>query len=109
MEFVINHTRKQIRKITNLSELDIEAFVIENGWAPGDDGEIAVVHEENNGVFERMVSLVENENYDIPEEFRDIFVYNETLMSQAYDSQVLDEDPCQEFMGWDNPGASFDW
>ena len=109
MEFVINHTRRQIRKLTNVSELDTEAFVIDNGWDAADDAEIAVLHENNNGVFERMVSLVENEDYDIPEEYRDVFVYTESMISDAYDAQQLDEDPCDEFMGWDNPGASFDW
>ena len=109
MEFVINHTRKQIRKITNLSELDIEAFVNENGWDGGDDSEIAVLHENNNGIFERMVSLVEDEDYDIPDEYRDVFVFDQTLISEAYDAQQFDEGPEYEFMGWDNPGASFDW
>ena len=109
MEFVINHTRRQIRKITNVSELDTETFVIENGWHADDDAEIAVVHDDNNGVFERMVSLVENENYDIADEYRDLFVFNEKMISDAYDAQQVDEESYDEFMGWDNPGASFDW
>jgi hypothetical protein len=109
MEFVINHTRRQIRKLTNVSELDTEAFVTENGWHADDDAEIAVVYDDNNGVFERMVSLVENENYDIADEYRDMFVFNEKMISDAYDAQPVDEEPYDKFMGWDNPGASFDW
>ena len=110
MEFVINHTRRQIRKLTNVSDLDIEAFLNENGWNGEDESDIVILHEDDSNVFERVVSLIEDENYDIPDEFRGIFVFDQTAMSDAYDAEYLEEDsPTYEFQGWDNPGAEFDW
>ena len=110
MEFVINHTRRQIRKLTNVSELDIEAFLNENGWNGEDESDIVTLHEDDSNVFERVASLIEDENYDIPDEFRGIFVLDQTAMSDAYDAEYLEEDsPTYEFQGWDNPGAEFDW
>jgi len=109
MEFVINHTRRQIRKLTNVSELDIEAFLNENGWDGGDDADIAVLHEDTSYAFENVVSLIEDEGYDIPDEDRGIFIFDQTQLSEAYDAEYLDEGPIYEFLGWDNPGAEFDW
>lgn len=109
MEFVINHTHRQIRKLTNVSEIDIEAFLTENGWNGPDDADIVILHEDTSQAFERVVSLIEDENYDIPSEFRGIFVFDQTAMSEAYDQEHFDHGASYEFLGWDNPGAEFDW
>jgi len=109
MEFVINHTHRQIRKLTNVSEIDIDAFLTENGWNGSDDADIVVLHEDTSHAFERVVSLIEDENYDIPSEFRGIFVFDQTAVSEAYDQERFDDGASYEFLGWDNPGAEFDW
>ena len=109
MEFVINHTHRQIRKLTDLSALDIEAFLNENGWDGEDESDIVILHEDDSNVFERVVSLIEDENYDIPDEDRGIFIFDQTAVSEAYDAQYLEEGTSYEFQGWDNPGAEFDW
>ena len=109
MEFVINHTRRQIRKLTNVSELDIETFLINNGWEGSDDADIMILHEDTSYAFERVVALIEDENYDIPDDIRGIFIFDESAVSEAYDAEYVQESPTYEFLGWDNPGASFDW
>jgi hypothetical protein len=109
MEFVINHTRRQIRQLTNLSDLDIETFLIDNDWEGSDDADIMILHEDTTCAFERVVALIEDENYDIPDDIRGIFIFDQSALSEAYDAEYVEEGPTYEFLGWDNPGASFDW
>jgi len=109
MEFVINHTRRQIRKITDVSELDIEAFLTDNGWNGEDEADIAVLHEGDTNVFDSIVSLIEVQDYDIPSDCRSIFIFDQTQVSEAYDSENFNQSFTYEFLGWDAPGAAFDW
>ena len=109
MEFVINHTRRQIRKLTNVSELDIDAFLNDNGWDGEDEADITTLNDDNNTVFDNIVSLIEDHDYHIPADCRDIFIFDQTQVSEAYDAECLDEGSTYEFLGWDTPAAAFDW
>ena len=108
MEFVINHTRRQIREFTNVSETDVDACMNLYGWEDTDDAEVVTLKDDSEEEWDTITRLIVDADYDIPEVFLELFVPDQTRMSEEYDAQP-EEDPTDEFQGWDTPGAAFDW
>lgn len=110
MEFVINHTRRQIRECTNVSETEIDSYIRQHGWDESDDAEVVALNDDSHETWYLIESLIQDSEYDIPEVFLGLFIPDQTQMSEDYDAQQEDSPtPIYEFPGWDNPGADFDW
>jgi len=108
MEFVINHTRRQIREFTNVSETDVDAYMSLYGWEDTDDAEVVKLKDDSQEEWDTIARLIVESDYDIPEVFLELFVPDQTRISEEYDA-LPEEDPTDEFQGWDNPSAAFDW
>jgi hypothetical protein len=110
MEFLINHTRKEIRHMTNMNENNIGFFLTK--WAWKDDDDVEIVHMDWVEGFERILDLIEDEKYFITEEDRAPFAYDAVDLAYDYEDVMSQSSAysCERgFAGWDEPGASFDW
>lgn len=105
MEFYINHTRQEIARLPA------------DEWEEDDEVDRELVHLDVEEEFFMMVQLIDKYDYYIDPEDRDIFMYDidaERRLVQEYD-RVLEEErnsvsPSTEpWIGWDEPGASFDY
>ena len=104
MEFYINHTRQEIARLPT------------DEWEGDDDIDREFVHLDVEEEFFMMVHLIDRYNYYIDPEDRDIFMCNidaERRMAEEYE-RILEEEKnnmsqtTDSWMGWDEPGASFD-
>lgn len=110
MEFMINHTRKEIRDMTQMNENNIGSFLTKWGWNDNDDVEI--IHIDGFDGFDRILGLIEDDKYFITEEDRCLFAYDAAELADDFE-EVMSQSSvysCERgFAGWDEPGASFDW
>lgn len=110
MEFIINHTRKEIRNISQMSENNIALFLTTWGWKNDDDVEI--IHMDGYEGFDRILGLIEDSKYFITEEDRCPFAYDAAELEADFGEATSQSSgySCERgFAGWDEPGATFDW
>ena len=102
MEFYINHTRQEIARKPS------------DEWDEDDDIEMEVIHLDEEDEFFMMVHLIDRYGYQIDANDRKIFmndIDNERMIVKQYDDMLKEEenDSSQQWGGWDEPGASFDY
>jgi hypothetical protein len=102
MEFYINHTRQQIARKPS------------DEWDEDDDIDMEVIHPDDEDEFFMMVYLIDNSKYQINANDRELFmrdIDSERMIIKQYDDMLkAEENDCSEqWGGWDEPGASFDY
>jgi hypothetical protein len=104
MEFYVNHSSQEIARIPTTE------------WEEDDDIERVIVDVNDKEEMTVMISLIDDYNYDINKEDREVFMKDidlERLMAKQYDEMVKQEDDdgksVDSWGGWDEPGASFDY
>ena len=104
MEFIVNHTRKEIRLLASKDKVVAEFMKIA-GWS--NDVRFDTIHlgVDDSDAYDKIVAWIEDGKYNISEEDGRMFAYESVAMSQA-DSESQSS---RGFLGWDNPGEAFDW
>ena len=102
MEFYINHTRQQIARKPS------------DEWDEDDDIDMEVIHMDDEDEFFMMVYLIDKNNYQINANDRELFmkdIDSERMIIEQYDNMLKEEenDSSQQWGGWDEAGASFDY
>jgi len=102
MEFYINHTRQEIARKPS------------DEWDEDDDIDMEVIHLDEEDEFFMMVHLIDRYEYQIDANDRKIFmndIDNERMIVKQYDDMLKEEenDSSEQWGGWDEPGASFDY
>lgn len=104
MEFYINHTLQEISR------------GISAEWEEDDHIERTTINLEIDDEFFAMVKLIDDYHYDISSEDRNIFMIDAALerkISDQYDAMIKNSDDDSNsvgsWLGWDEPGASFDF
>ena len=116
MDFIINHTRREIISIgKNVDSDDVSVHVYlefyKRRWSEADDKfEVFLMRSSTAEDFERVVDLIEVESYQISEEDRPWFILQYTgpdQLPEDYD-EYAGESVSVNWSGWDTPGATCD-
>jgi hypothetical protein len=102
MEFYINHTRQEIARKPS------------DEWDEDDEINKEIIHLSEEDEFFMMVHLIDRYGYQIDANDRKIFmndIDSERMIIKQYDDMLKEEenDSSQRWVGWDEPGASFDY
>jgi len=102
MEFYINHTRQEIARKPS------------DEWDEDDEICKEIIHLSEEDEFFMMVHLIDRYDYQIDPNDRKIFmndIDNERMIVKQYDDMLKEEenDSSEQWGGWDEPGASFDY
>lgn len=102
MEFYINHTRQEIARKPS------------DEWDEDDEIYKEIIHLSEEDEFFMMVHLIDRYEYQIDANDRKIFmndIDSERMIIKQYDDMLKEEenDSSEQWGGWDEPGASFDY
>jgi hypothetical protein len=112
MEFLINHTHKNIRCVSHIDDDRFEDTIKEWGWTTSDSYDFLDLVTDGTDAFDKILDWIENDKYSISEEDRHVFVYDYEDIADQYDEIMASQDGYSYDRGlvaWDNPVASFDW
>ena len=111
MDFLVNNTHKSIRCVSGIPLENVNAFLNENKWSPDDDYHMFCLNTDEDEVFDYIVELIEDFDYDIPADQRPKFIFDQELISAAYDAETARLEtyynPRAEIM-WDESDFSMD-
>jgi hypothetical protein len=112
MEFIVNHTHKQIRSITSVKETELSDFLAKAGWLETDKFDVVFLEHDGIDAFYKMLGWIEDDKYHISDEDRCVFAYDSDDLSEEFEESMVRSRTysCERgFSGWDEPGAAFDW
>lgn len=112
MEYIVNHSKREIRSMCDITLSNIAEFIENEKWSAEDSYEFITIDDDEDESYSHLIDLINNSGFNIPDHYHPEFIFAQDYTADEYDaaSSLLElYNPRTEVMWGENENGYNDY